>query len=123
VDRKGGRFTERRTGPSTVAEVCGKNTYRLSDQKKVNSTNLTRYVEQSSSPIKKHKTYEGPQSAPAPKRTKLLEKTSSKPVVDNSLEITQSMSTDSITVTPVCEDWQKFHSKQLNFDFERSTKF
>ena len=32
------------------------------------------------------------------------------------------MSTDSITVTPVCEDWQKYHSGQLNLDIVSSTR-
>lgn len=31
-----------------------------------------------------------------------------------------AMSTDSITVIPVCEEWQKCHSNQLNLDFVRS---
>lgn len=91
-------------------------------KKKVNSTNLTRYIEQPSSPSKKHKTSEEPEDAPAPKRTRLLEKNSSKPVIDNSPEITQSISTYSITVTPFCEDWQKYHSRQLNLDFVGSTR-
>jgi len=110
-----------------VAEVCGKNTYLLSDQnkvlkKKVNSTNLTRYIQQPPSPGRKHKTSEEPEGAPAPKRTRLLEKKSSRPVIDNLPEITQSMSTDSITVTPVCEDWQKYHSGQLNLDIVSSIR-
>ena len=46
-DSKSGRFTERRTGPYTVAEICGKNTYRLVGEnnnvlkRKVNASNLT----------------------------------------------------------------------------------
>jgi len=124
-DRKGGRFTERRTGPYTVAEVCGKNTYLLSDQskvlkKKVNSKNLTRYIVQPSSRSKKHKANEEPQGAPAPKRTR-LEK-NPRPVAGNSPEITQSIPADCISITPVCEDWQKFHSGQLNLDFVSSTR-
>ena len=40
-DRKGGKFVERRTGPYTVVDVCGKSTYKLCDK---NSKTLKRLV-------------------------------------------------------------------------------
>lgn len=111
-DRKGGRFIERRTGPYIIAEVCGKNLYILSNQngllkKKANSSNLTRYFEQTNDT-------RDLQVDPVPKRKSavLTDKED-----EEEIEVAYSTPFDTLTFTPVCEDWQKFHSSQLKLEY------
>ena len=75
----------------------------------------------------KKKTSEESQDNPAPKctrsnRMKFVEHSSSKPIVDEALEITYVTSNKSITVASVCQEWQTYVSTKLELNFVRSNR-
>ena len=97
-DRKGGKFTERWTGPYQVAKVCGKNTYLLKGEqgllkKKQNGVNLKTFKEASSNQFAATLP-PAEQESPPKKRRK-------------SVEFLKEDECDSIPFVPVCIEWQR----------------
>ena len=133
-DRKGGRFTERRTGPYTVAEVCGKNTYRLTGEnnnvlkRKVNSSNLVKYIDHETSSKPALDTAEPatnpaePATNPAEPSVNPAEPAAKRVKLAQDDVVLEKSTTESkiFNVSPVCEAWQREKCKEFNLDLIRS---
>ena len=138
-DRKGGKFTERRTGPYSIAKVCGKNTYKLLNKDKepikkiANSKNLIVYNQPPLSPGKKQKSggnHEVPKkninvtkidkdNAKAHSNNEQEKSNESDENKSQDLIYDNTIPTDCITVTPVCEDWQKMKASEIKLEIKK----